>query len=61
MVPTRRELIVRSLELYPTSWIMAKQWAKKSYTLYSSGKHILQPGKVTKKQTLAGKPDCLNP
>ena len=41
-MPTLKELIKRSKELYPTSRNMAKQWVRKSYLLYASGKHRLQ-------------------
>ena len=40
--PTLEELITRSKAIYPTSRYLAYHWVRKSYTLYSTGKHRLQ-------------------
>lgn len=38
-MPTLKELIKRSLDLYQTSKYCRHQWVRKSYYLYQTGKH----------------------
>jgi len=43
-VPTLRELIARSYDLFE-DWHLRRQWVKQSFYLYQSKKHIVLTGK----------------
>ena len=46
---SRKELIQRSLELFPKSGYMRRQWVRKTEYLYATGAHLLLTGKFLRK------------
>lgn len=46
---TRRELIEKSIKLFPKSGYMRRQWVRKTEYLYATGSHILLTGKFIRK------------
>ena len=45
-MPTLKQLVKRSTELFPTSRNMARQWVRQSFYLYKTGKHRFLTGSL---------------